>query len=157
MLLCSLSIAGRTGRWASSPTSVLRNSSPSQAKSRPFSVCIHFRLLLTFMCRKRGCDFMHKVSEYRGTQGSHPGGLESPPCAPLSSREGCEGHPEEERDTTLWRKGQMGEEVNLTRHSLYVKHFPSWNPIHRATHMCSPRLEALPQPTLIPAPQTQTL
>lgn len=136
MLPCSLSIAGRAGRWASSPTSVLHNSSPSQAKSWPFSVCIHFRLLLPFMCRGRGCDFMHKASEYRGTQGSHPGGLESPPCASLSSQEGCEGHPDLERDTTLRRKGQIGEEVNLARHSLYVKHFPYWNPIHREAHTC---------------------
>lgn len=30
-----------------------------------------------------------------------------------------------ERGTTFQRKGQMGEEVNLARHSIYVKHSPN--------------------------------
>lgn len=139
-LYCSLSVAGRAGRWASTPTSLLCNSRPSQAKSQPFPLCIHFRLLLPFMHRGRGCDFMHEASESRGAQSSHPGGLEPPPCAPLSSQEGCDGQPEEGRDATLQRKGQMGEEVNLARHTLYVKHSPkleshTHSPPHTHTHV----------------------
>lgn len=93
---------------------------------------------------------MHKAPEYRGTKGSYPGGLGSPPCTPLSSQEGCEGHPEEGRDTTLRRKGQMGEEVNLARHSLYVKHSQNWNTQSHTYSSVHPDWKPSPNPHFNP-------
>lgn len=107
------------------PTSLLHHPSPGQAESQ---------LLLLFMCRRRGVTscigHLNTGVPRAPTQVAW-----SPLPVPLfpAWRDVKDSH---RREGTLHfrEKGQMGEEVDLTRNSLYVKHSPNWNHTHTHTH-----------------------
>lgn len=57
---------------------------------------------------------MHEASVSRDAQSSHPGGLEPPSCAPLSSQEGWEGQSEEGKGYYTSERGAYGRRSELS-------------------------------------------
>lgn len=111
---------------------------PLPSLAWPVLLHIHFSLLSPFIPRRnregedvtssarhlspgvspgspQACSLLQRLSS-----SPHPGGVQW-----TTGALGCDG-----MDSVYLRKGQMGKEMDLARHSLYVKHSPNLNPTH---------------------------